>query len=520
MKNKRCRRAKPRATHFSSAARVLLASVLLGAGALLAQNPPKSLPVSNMSAFDSSKVGYEGLAIDLNVAGIAFEPLDYEIDRSEKFLVQARQEVAALENSPNPGNQAEAARLNQEISVEESHVQALQATKKLRQDAEHCGFEDVYADWQDLKQFIEEERQRMQSAAEMVRKVQMAGMGQFARVGGDAGTALIGAGAVMMDRQLETDNELAQVAQFNFASIEQACATAKQQKTFEDFKRNLEAANKLAEQAAEYAENVAKNGKFDDLPAIKQSLMTILEVARTNQLTGNEKLGLAQWQVVVDLAKTLLPKLAETCNQQSAQVIEVLEVDRTNQMLGINVDFSACYYRLYESSGVVGPLPYRMRHCGRDLSGTWHMQVTRGQTNNESGKLEGQTDVEEFANIMPFSSPIPNLSGSHAETAPAQIEAVGRLRDAQSKEPSMRVKGTIQISRETYTRKPGIIVHKDMKLRADMELEGFDAIPVGGGSPTHYPGKATPAMEVPITVINGNKPCDPSADVWSYPAGS
>lgn len=60
-------------------------------------------------------------------------------------------------------------------------------------------------------------------------------------------------------------------------------------------------------------------------------------------------------------------------------------------------------------------------------------------------------------------------------------------------------------------------MHQDMKMNASVKQEGFHATPVGGGSSTYYPGRGGQAVDTPIVVINGNRPCDPSKDIFSYP---
>jgi hypothetical protein len=494
----------------------ILAVISFIAASALAQQPPQTPPVADMSAFDSEKVGYHAISIDLKAAGIAFEPLDQDIDRWQNFLDQARQEVAALGNSTNPSDQAEVARLKMMIPPAESHLAVLRATKKLRQDAEYCGMEAARADWLEVEKFIEQERQRLAPALEMAKKVQAQASGTYRMINGGAGASMIAEGAALMQEQMDSDDEIETIIKDHSAFIAVACADAKRAKDFETYLKNLEAANVKAKQAAEEAEKLAENGRFSDIPEIRKRAAIVLAVARANQLLGHDKLGLEQQQAITHAAQTLITKAAATCRAQSAPIIVVLGLEKQAELLGMSGNIlDSCSYRLFESSGVAGELPYRIRHCGSSLSGTWYMQVTRGTINGERGKLEGKAEVPDFGEPMKVSTPVVNFSGTIYQTAPATIEASGKLSDAQTRE-DMRVKGTIQILFESYTLKPGID-KQEMKMHSEMKLDGFNATPVGGGSTTHYPGMASPAFDQPIAIINENKPCDPSADVWQYP---
>jgi hypothetical protein len=505
--------------YLCRAGQSLLAGILIGAGTLFAQQMPETPQVIQTPALDASVVGYQGIAIDPEVVGIALEPLNYEIDLWQKFIAQAQEQLDAVKNSPNPDNQALAARLTSAIAAAESHVAALQTTKKLRQDAIHCGLEEVYADWQELKKFTQEERERIGPAAAMAEQVYNRSAAAFKKIGGGAGSALIGASREIMEQRLERDDELLKVAESNLYIIDLACADAKRQKDVETYFKNLEKANETAKRALDEADTLAANGNFKDAPEIAIRMEIAGEVSRANQLTGNVVPGNKQWQRMIGVAKKYTEQVAKTCNEQRAELGTVLSLSRSNQLLAASdVDMDHCLFRLFEASGVAGPLPYRLRHCGKELNGTWHMQVTRGQIAGATGKLEGEAQVPGFTKTYEAEGQLPSRSATIRETEPVEIEAVGALRDRATKEPKMRVKGTIQVSVESNPWKHGIVV-QDWKMRPKLDLAGFAAMPAMGGLPTYHPGVAGSEYEIPITVVNGGKPCDPAKDVWSYPDG-
>jgi hypothetical protein len=150
------------------------------------------------------------------------------------------------------------------------------------------------------------------------------------------------------------------------------------------------------------------------------------------------------------------------------------------------------------------------------------MQFTHGQIDGAFGKIEGPAvEVPPFGEAVPIATPLGSvpilpISAMYSESGEAQIQASGTVGNAQGRVDDMRISGTIKIGVETETMAPGVVIHMDMKMHADLKQEGFTATG-NGARPTHYPGGAGRATDLPISVINGNKPCDPTADIWSYP---
>lgn len=150
------------------------------------------------------------------------------------------------------------------------------------------------------------------------------------------------------------------------------------------------------------------------------------------------------------------------------------------------------------------------------------MQVTRGQIGGAFGKLEGSTEVPELG-VPPGSGPtetsmpvLGTITMRHFESAPAHIEASGRMGDAVASLGTMRASGDIKLVLDTFVSNVGVLLGADMKMNASIKQEGFNATPNGGGTPTYYPARSSQAVDTPIVVINGNRPCDPSKDIFSY----
>jgi hypothetical protein len=369
-----------------------------------------------------------------------------------------------------------------------------------------------------LLNFVQDERQRIQPAADMARKAQVTSAGTFNKVGGAAAESLVSAGLSIMQRQLESDDKFIALARSRMETIRENCTNEEDTKKMADIERRLSEANAVVDQAAKEAEATAASGQFSDQNKIANLLTKVILVARANSLLGNVETGNKQTDAAIHVFKTFIKSVSQTCSDQSFRLEEVYGLERQNELLPTGVDLSACMNRLFEASGLTNELlPYRLRHCGPRLEGTWKMQVTRGQIGGAFGKLEGQTEVPGFGVAVPVQAPgsLP-LSASYVESEPGLIEINGRLGDAQVTIGNMRVSGTIKIIVEIDTMKPGVEVHKETKMRVDLKQEGFNATPKSGGMTTHYPGRAGPAVDLPIKIINRNKPCDPDKDIWSY----
>jgi hypothetical protein len=518
--------------------RFILVAILLSIGTLFAQdaplNPPDPLPdVPYPSAMDSKQVGQQSPVPNSDVVLNAsfFDPLDVDIARWQKFLEQARQIVAAGEHSTIKEAKDDADRLSRIIPGAEAHLQALLARQKLQQelkDSKDCGLGQLMADWQNLKQFVDDERERMGPASAMSQMVEQQGAATFTMMGGAAGASLISAGASIMKRQMEMDADASELAGSNLGIIVSNCLAKQAQekeaaaeKAFDKYKSQLAAANPVANQKAKEARELAKNGQYKDEGKIRELITTVFIVARANQLLGNEE-GLKQQKEAQAAVTDFIQAFANDCMNQPVPQAAVYSLERINQVLPANADLSMCFNRLFESIGITGDmLPYRIRHCGRDLSGEWKMQVTRGTVNGAFGKLEGATDVPQLAmaSSNTVSMPVLNsLTTNHYESAPAHIEASGRMGDNTASLGTMRAQGDFTVLVDQIIVSPGVLLHNEMKMNATIKQEGFSATPNGGGMSTYYPGRGGQSVDTPIAVINGNKPCDPSKDIFSYPS--
>lgn len=487
------------------------------------------------AALDSNQVGQQSLVPNSDVVMNAsfFDPVDVDILRWQSFLQQARQIVASGKDSTIQSARDEAARLSQIIPSAEAHLQALLTRQKLQQelkDSKDCGLGQLIADWQNLKQFVDQERERMGPAAAMSQMVEAQGAGTYTMIGGAAGGSMISASAAIMKRQMEMDADASGLADSNINIIVTNCLEKQAQqkadsedrdaqKRLDDFKHKLAAATSIANQKAREARDLAKKGQYKDAAQLRDLMTTIVIVARANQFMGNEagdKLG----KELSAAAADFVTSFAGDCMNQPVPTMFVLGLDRMSQLQGVDVDLSRCRNRLFESIGVTGEmLPYRLRHCGEDLSGEWKMQITRGTINGAFGKLEGATEVPQLASVRSTTASMPvlnTITTTRLESASAHIEASGRMGDNNASMGTMRAEGDFTVLVDIFVASPGVVLHQDMKMNATIKQQGFTATPNGGGMSTYYPGRGGQSLANPIGIINGNRPCDPAKDIFSY----
>lgn len=321
MKNRRFRIALHEDLRLSR--HFVFAGILLYAVALLAQEqqlkPPDPLPdVPYPPGMDSKEVGQQSPLPNSEVVmkTTPYGPLEYDILRWQSFLQQARQ---IRSDPPNP---AEAARMDQIIPGAEAHLAALLAQQKLQQDlkdAKDCGLGQVIADWNNLKQFVDQERERMGEASAMAQIVEAQNAGIMNRFGGAAAGSMNAASASIMKRKMEMDADASDLAGSNLYTITHNClekqAQQKEeteykdgQKEFDDFKNKVAAASPVAHQKAAEARELAKKGQYKDEGKIRDLITTVFIIARANQLLGNEE-GLKQQKEAQDAAILLCQEL-------------------------------------------------------------------------------------------------------------------------------------------------------------------------------------------------------------------
>ena len=117
-------------------------------------------------------------------------------------------------------------------------------------------------------------------------------------------------------------------------------------------------------------------------------MATILEVARFNQLMGND-LGEQQYQGAIQIWKTFMSAFQTTCYQQSFDRDIVFGLERQNQLLGGTFDIIPCADRLFTAEFAGRPAgTMRFTHCGLGV-GDWKIVVHDGLLH---GSGTGQVD--------------------------------------------------------------------------------------------------------------------------------
>ncbi len=495
----------------------LLAVALVSPRAAFALDEPKLHATDpKLDAFDAEKSGQQGPTANPDATKIAYEPLDYEIDNWNKFVAQAQQEIDALKNSTQPGAAATVQNLTQKIAVARQHLAALDATKRLRQESKNCGLEAARQAWDDLKTAVEEEQKNVEPAAAAMERP-MPPMPDTDSAAAEG--MMLDNMKAMMHRVLEQDRENLEIINSNIAQIDDACAQAKRNKDLQTFKDNLEAGNELAAHQFEQAKAVAARGQFSDAKALAKAIGSIAQVARANQLLGNEELGQKQQQYMTDLFQDWLTPAVANCKDQTFDPEIAVSASRTAQLLGVSIPgtgeadnvLDACRPRLFAASSIVAGVPYHLRHCGWDVSGVWKLRIA-----NRHSKIDGEGTASKVLEAKSV-DPIEMHGSQHTYgTAPADIAAKGTFQVEGYQPTQMSVHGQFwfDITVDTANgleRGKSIMMHTNMTMEPVRTTES-GPLPVTGT----YPG-ATQGLDTPVMVVDGNKPCDPSADVWSYP---
>jgi hypothetical protein len=260
----------------------------------------------------------------------------------------------------------------------------------------------------------------------------------------------------------------------------------------------------------DYAQ-IARKGLYSDLPLARAKLTRVLVVQRQLALLGHSEESAIGESVMAEV-RGHMRALASSCEGQSFAVREGWGLERQSQLIGSGADFDACLYRLYEagrwdSSDNQGEV---WRACikwppGYGPEGAW-----RAKARNHWYEVEGVATIER--------------SGS------GQFELAGKRAPQDPAVGKMNIKGEVRLARNNAADKLG-------RVDAGSTPDPASGIPQwryafvttetilsnkyrGKRFSGEYTMPAGPAggSSLPIRTINGNKPCDPSVDVWSYPS--
>src|SRR5205814_6623935 len=145
-----------------------VASLLLLTGVAAAQGVPKLHDVDpRLKAFNAEVVGYEGVAADGDAIALAFDPLDYLIEKEEELIAETQAHIAELRT--RAGTEQEIAAYQRDIADAQRRRDALKARKQARLNDPQCEMGTKISEWQDLIRFLDNSIEMMQGAYDQVR---------------------------------------------------------------------------------------------------------------------------------------------------------------------------------------------------------------------------------------------------------------------------------------------------------------------------------------------------------------
>ena len=368
---------------------LVAACLLFCSGNALAQRVAAPHAVDpKLSAFDAAVVGYEGLTIDFAVVNYLYNQPDPAITEMEKNIRIEKETIAGLQDHPRPDAQSRIDELTKDIEVDQSYLDALKRAKKLAADDGTCGSAEKIKDWETLIQFLQND---------MVKE------NRYMSQSKESDTRAHFIWAVARDHHLLAD------ATGWIIEIKEACNKLKSQRfleipegttdTSEAIRQadaeNIAQGNADAAHAFVIALALAKRGRFDDLPAIREQIWPIETLARANQLRGND-IGLRQQQMLFDVLRAFATEAFATCRDQSFSPEEVMGIQRQVQLSGVGdiasgvgaTDMAQCLPRVYEGGG--GQMPdntfVAFRVCSTTFDGDWQVRL-RSKTQNLSGDV-------------------------------------------------------------------------------------------------------------------------------------
>jgi hypothetical protein len=252
----------------------------------------------------------------------------------------------------------------------------------------------------------------------------------------------------------------------------------------QDIKDVIRQIVRLSSQRVNDALQTAKAGKASDIEKLRKDIAVVVEAARVGQLLGDPAAE-EQQRKLVEVVRTFSQKFTETCEQQSFDPLIAIGLNRQNQLLGTGVDVDHCAFRVFEASIKTGQQATRWRHCGIGM-GIWLMQ---GEGLDE-GKGEAALDDKGNGDFTSRWTKVGTVRADVTHTGTLNMRRT-EIADAEGHITSVKYD----------------IVQNITNITGRMFV-GRIAAPVSG-VPSIAP--------MPIAVINDNRACDPTKDVWKYP---
>jgi len=240
---------------------------------------------------------------------------------------------------------------------------------------------------------------------------------------------------------------------------------------------------RLSAQRAGDALQVAKAGRASDIDELRKNITVVVEAGRISQLMGDASAEDQQRELVAILT-TFSKKFSQTCEQQSFNPLIALGVKRQNEMLGTGVEVDHCANRVFEARIEAGTETVRWRHCGQGV-GIWKMKA-EGLDVGEGNAAIGGTGQGDFE---------------------AHYTRIGTVK------ADVTYTGKIELKRTEIADAKGHIT--DVRYDFTQGIESISGNMIVANR--RFPVNGVPTTSaVVITIINDNRACDPSKNVWKY----
>lgn len=240
---------------------------------------------------------------------------------------------------------------------------------------------------------------------------------------------------------------------------------------------------RLSAERAGDALKVAKAGKASDIEALRKDITVVVEAGRVAQMMGDASAE-DQQRKLGEIVETFSKKFSETCERQSFDPLIALGLQRQNELLGTGVEVDHCAKRVFEATILTGSETVRWRHCGLGI-GRWKMKAEGLDVG------EGEAELDERGK-GDFDSHYTQIG-----TVKADVDYNGTIEMKRTEIAD--AKGHITAVKYDFTQ-------AITSITGDMIVHNR-RFPVSGVPTTGA---------VPIAIINDNRACDPSKNVWSY----
>jgi hypothetical protein len=463
---------------------------LLGCGMLwfaAAVAQEKSLPAdfaAKLSAFDTDVIGADGIAVDRKAVVVAYDPLDWDIAKMEEDIAHDEAMIALAQRRANSSQRAaEVEEFTRNLHGDQDHLAALKMRRKLGDPDGQCGSAEKIKQWQNLIEFEKTEIPVEQGYQSQSQSSDIAAYFENAVVRGQ-----------------KVLNE----ATSQLALIQEACRQVHDEEVMDTFRQRVAQANPVAEKAGAEAIAIAKKGRFADIEEIAKKLAILGPVLQVDELMGNEEEAQKLMALEVTLVRTFVTGASAGCKDEAFNVERALAVDRQAQMLGVEEEnLQPCLNRLYEGGGgkIDANSFFAFRHCGTTFSGVWQARMV-SKADNLSGTAQTTGSV--------------NVGEDHTAT----VKLTGRITPPSNVILPYDVvqTGTITFTRRETKDAHGMVLGSWPHFITHLTTEAHETtVKVMG----HIHTVTVPAVDElendeSLVILNGNKPCDPAKDVWSY----